>query len=306
MDRLQAIEVFVAIAERGSLTAAAEALGRSVPSVVRILASLETSLGVLLFNRTTRRIALTDEGRVYLERCRTILAELEEADRAMGQRQGEPSGTITVTAPVRFGEMHVAPAVARFLMRYRQVQIRLLLLDRVIDLLEEGVDVAVRIAHLGDSSLVARPVGRIRQVACASPALLADVGRPVRPEDLGRLPCVRFTGVSPSSVWHFREGARRISVPVSGSLQCNQVRPAVDACVAGLGFGLFLCYQVMPSVERGELEIVLVDFEPEPTPLSLVYPQNRLLSTRVRAFIDWMVLALRSPEDPASRAEGIA
>lgn len=292
MDKLQAMTVFVQIAERGSLTAAAEALDKSLPSVVRILASLEETLQVRLFNRTTRRIALTEEGRIYLENCRRILAEIDDAESMLGQNETEPRGVITVTAPVRFGEMHVAPAVTRFLQRHPEVQVKLLLLDRVIDMLEEGVDVAVRIAPLADSSLAAKPVGHIRRIVCASPKLLGEVGRPGRPEDLAVLPCVRFTGISSGSVWHFFRNGKQFQVTVNGRLICNQAGPAVNACSAGLGFGMFLCYQVMPAVQRGELELVLTDFEPEPLPLSLVFPHHRLLSTRLRIFMDWMTKAI--------------
>ena len=224
--------------------------------------------------------------------CRRILAEIEDAESALGENETEPRGIITVTAPVRFGEMHVAPAVTRFLQRYPQVRVRLLLLDRVIDMLEEGVDVAVRIAPLVDSSLVAKPMGRIRQVVCASPKLLAEAGQPRFPEDLAELPCVRFTGISSGSVWHFLRNDKSLPISVNGSLSCNQVGPAVNACIAGLGFGRFLCYQIMPAVRRGELQLVLTEFEPEPLPLSLVFPHNRLLSTRVRCFVDWMAQAL--------------
>jgi DNA-binding transcriptional LysR family regulator len=292
MDKLQAMTVFVQIAERGSLTAAAEALDKSLPSVVRILASLEETLQVRLFNRTTRRIALTEEGRIYLENCRRILAEIKDAESALGQDESEPRGMITVTAPVRFGEMHVAPALTRFLQRHPQVQVRLLLLDRVIDMLEEGVDVAVRIAPLADSSLVAKPVARIRQVVCASPELLKELGQPGRPEDLAGLPCIRFTGISSGAVWQFIRDGKPVPVAVNGSLSCNQVNPAVNACIAGLGFGMFYCYQVMPAVQRGELEMVLIEYEPDPLPLSLVFPHHRLLSTRLRIFVDWMAKAI--------------
>lgn len=292
MDKLQAMAVFVQIAERGSLTAAAEVLDKSLPSVVRILASLEENLQTRLFNRTTRRIALTEEGRIYLESCRRLLADIDDAESALGQDETEPRGMITVTAPVRFGEMHVAPAVTRFLQHYTQVQVRLLLLDRVIDMLEEGVDVAVRIAPLTDSSLVAKPVGRIRQVVCASPKLIQEVGKPGRPKELAELPCIRFTGISSGSVWHFFRDGKPVPVTVNGSLSCNQVNPAVNACIAGLGFGMFLCYQVMPAVRRGELELVLTDFEPDPLPLSLVFPHRRLSSTRLRIFVDWMAEAI--------------
>lgn len=289
MDKLQAMTVFVKIAEQGSLTGAANALGKSLPSIVRMLASLEESLQVRLFNRTTRRIVLTEEGRFYLERCRKILAEIEESEVALCQNQVEPQGTITLTAPIRFGEMYVAPSAVRFLGRYRYVQINLMLLDRVVNLLDEGIDLAVRIAHLDDSSLIAKPVGEIRQVVCATPSLLAASGGVLRrPEQLAELPCVRCTSISSSPLWHFNDSGKRLDVQVSGAFMCNQVRAAVDACVAGLGFGLFFNYQVMPWVERGELELVLCDFEPDALPLSLVYPHTRLMATRVRTLVDWL------------------
>ncbi len=294
MDKLQAMIVFVKIADGGSLTAAANVLGKSLPSVVRMLASLEESLQVRLLNRTTRKIALTEEGRIYLARCRKILADVEESELILGQDQAEPRGTITLTAPMRFGEMHVAPSITRFLAQYHGVQVNLLLLDRVVNLLDEGVDAAVRIAHLEDSSLIARPVGELRQIVCASPAFLAEQSRvPEHPRQLAEKPCVRFTGISPGSVWHFRENGKHLSVQVNGNFICNQVQAVVDACIAGLGFGLFLNYQVMPWIERGELEIVLGDFEPAPVPLSLVFPHTQLMAMRVRTLVDWLASDLK-------------
>lgn len=293
MDKFRSMEVFVCIAEEGSLTAAAESMGKSLPSVVRTLAALEDALQVRLFNRTTRRIALTEEGRLYLEQCRKILADVREAERALGQRQSEPSGRITVTAPVRFGEMHVAPAIAGFLDRYPRTRVGLLLLDRVVDLLEEGVDVAVRIAPLADSSLIAKPIGRIRKVVCASPALLARVGEPARPEALSDLPGVRFTGISGKPEWDFVDGEKRLSVPIESVLTCNQVGAALQACASGVGFGRFFCYQVAPLIRTGGLVRVLRDFEPRAMPVSLVYPHTRLLSSRVRAMVDWLADDIR-------------
>ncbi len=294
MDKLRAIAVFVQIAQQGSLTAAADALGKSLPSVVRMLATLEESLQIRLFNRTTRRISLTEEGRFYLERCLKILADIEESELALTQDQVEPNGTITLTAPVRFGEMHVAPSVTRFLKKYQRVQVNLLLLDRVVNLLDEGIDLAVRITPLDDSSLIAKPVGEVRRVICASPALLATLGgAPQHPEQLSELPCVRFTGLASKSVWHFNDNGKRLAVHVNGSLVCNQVKASVDACVAGLGIGWFFNYQVAPWVERGELEIILNNFETDSLPLSLVYPHTRLMATRVRTLVDWLARELK-------------
>lgn len=294
MDKLQAMSVFVKIAENGSLTAAANTLGKSLPAVVRMLAALEENLQVRLFNRTTRRIALTEEGHIYLERCRKILTDVEESELALSQNQVEPHGTITLTAPIRFGEMHVAPSVTRFLEQFPRVQVNLLLLDRVVNLLDEGIDLAVRIAHLDDSSLIAKPVGEIRQVVCASPALLAKSGgAPQRPELLSDLPCVRCTSMTSSPIWHFNENGKRLDVHVNGAFMSNQVKATVDASVAGLGFGMFFNYQVKPWVERGELKTVLSDFEPLPLPLSLVYPHTRLMAMRVRTLVDWLAHDLK-------------
>lgn len=298
MDKLRAMSVFVKIADEGSLTAAANSLGRSLPSVVRVLAALEENLQVRLFNRTTRRIALTEEGHIYLDCCRRILTEIEESERVLGRHQVEPHGSITMTAPIRFGELHVAPSVTRFLEQYPRVQVNLLLIDRLSNLLDEGFDLAVRIAHLEDSSLIAKPVGKIRQVACASPALIKSTGgAPERPEALSKLPCVRCTSISSSPVWHFSEDRKRLDVQIDGSFVCNQVKTSVDACVAGLGYGVFFNYQVMPWVESGELEIVLNDFEPESLPLSLVYPHTRLMAMRVRALVDWLSSDLKHALD---------
>lgn len=293
MDKLQAMTVFVKIAEAGSLTGAANSLGRSLPAVVRMLAELEKALGVRLFNRTTRKIALTMEGRLYLERCRRILSDIEEAERALSNDQVEPSGAITLTAPLRFGELHISPLVTAFLKKYPRIQINLLLLDRVVDMLDEGVDLAVRIAHTSDSSLIAKPVGQLRRVICVSPALIEALGRPLHPATLHHLPCVVFTGVSNTGVWSFRDNGKRITVKVNGPLVCNQAKSAVDACAAGLGFGMFLSYQVRPWIERGELAVVLDDFELDPVPVNLVFHHTRLLASRIRMLVEYLAGELK-------------
>lgn len=292
MDTLDAMAVFVEIADRGSLTAAAEATGKSLPTVVRVLAGLEAKLGVRLFNRTTRRVAITDEGRIYLEHCRRIQSAVDESEQAISQTLSEPSGLITVTAPVLFGEMHVAPQIAEFLVAFPKVEVRLMLLDRIADLLEEGIDVAVRIAPLPDSTLIARRVGQVRQVICASPRLLAQAGRPLHPTELSALPCVRAPGIGDISTWTFQQDAKPMDVDVHGRLICNNVGSSIVACAAGAGFGRFLCYQVMPAIQRGELEIVLPTFEPVPKPLSLVYAQGGLRTARLRTFVDWFAKGL--------------
>jgi DNA-binding transcriptional LysR family regulator len=293
MDRLDAMTVFMEIAARGSLTRAAESLQRSLPTIVRILATLEAELAVRLFNRTTRRLTITEEGRVYLEHCKRVRAAVADSEEAMRQAHTEPSGRITLTAPVKFGEMHVAPVAAQFLAAHPKIELKLLLLDRLVDLLEEEIDVAIRIAPLEDSTLIARPVGRIRQVVCASPQLLAQLGTPAAPEDLSRLPCVQSTGLGDPAIWEFRDGRRDQHVNVAGRVTCNSVGAALAACLAGCGFGRFLCYQVLPAVARGELAMVLTEFEPTPKPLSLVYSRHALQSARLRTCIDWLDRGLK-------------
>lgn len=296
MDKLKAMATFVRIAEAGSLSAAARASGASLPAVVRSLAALEAELGVRLFHRTTRRIALTDEGRHYLDSCRNLLAALAEAESALRDEAGEPAGQLVVTAPVLFGQLYVAPAVTAFVQRHGGVRCRLLLLDRISNLLEEGIDVGVRIGRLEDSSLVARQVGMLRRMVVASPDYLARHGTPAHPRDLLAANCIGFSaGGSPW--WRFEEKGRSHTLPVSGNLEFNHVAPAVEACVAGLGFGMFISYQVARHLAAGRLQVVLADFESPPRPVSVVYPHARLQPLRVRLFVEWMREALRAALD---------
>jgi len=293
MDKLRAMTIFVRIVEAGSLTAAAERLGTSLTSVVRSLAALERELGARLLNRTTRRAALTEEGRDYYERCRRLLAELEEAEAALSARQTEPAGRLALTAPVMFGRLHVAPILADFLAAHPKVRGELLLVDRVVDLVDEGIDLALRIGHLADSSLVALPVASTGRIVCASPEYLARHGTPSEPADLAAHRCILFTGLGQTNEWSFGGPGSGIRVAIDGVLATNHVDAAIDACVRGLGCGRFLAYQVDAHLADGRLRRILAPFEPPPFPVSLVYPQARLLSSRVRAFIDWAAPRLR-------------
>jgi len=292
MDKLRAMQTFVQIADAGSLTAAAHALDSSLPAVVRSLAAYEAHLGVRLFNRTTRRIALTDDGRRHLDRCRQVLAAVDDAESALTADAAEPSGSLTITAPVLFGQLHVAPAVTAFAQAHPRMTCRMLLIDRVVNLLEEGVDIGVRIGPLNDSTLVAVRVGQIRRYVVASPALLRQHKTPLHPRDLQQLPCVRVGGHAPG--WGpFTDGKKQVRIEVSGRLEFNEIGPAVDACAAGAGFGNFYSYQVAQYLQQKKLRVVLPDFEPPPQPIHLVYPHARLLPNRARVFIDWMREALK-------------
>jgi DNA-binding transcriptional LysR family regulator len=293
MDKLRAMEVFVRIVEAGSLTAAADALDMSVPSVVRSLATLERAVGVRLLNRTTRRSSLSDEGREYYERCRRVLAEVDEADAALTARRTAPKGRLRLTAPVMYGRLHVAPVVAAFMARYPALEVELLLLDRVVDLVEEGIDAGLRIGPLPESSLVAARIGETRRVICAAPNYLKRAGIPRAPADLRAHVTIAFTGLSAGNEWSFA-GKPTVRVPIRPVLRANQFDVAVDACLRGVGCGQFLCYQVKALLATGKLTRVLGDFEPAPSPIHVVYPNARLLSPNVRAFVDFAVARLRA------------
>jgi DNA-binding transcriptional LysR family regulator len=287
MDKLRAMQVFVQIADKGSLTAAALAMDSSLPATVRTLAALESHLGARLFNRTTRRIALTAEGRSYLEHCRSILAAIADAESSLASDTTEPMGEITITAPVLFGTMYVMPAINRFLRRYDKVRCNVRLLDRVVNLNEEGIDVGIRIGELADSTLVAQQIGSIRRVVVASPAYLRKHGAPKHPNDLHQHNCIRFVGTT-GAWWRFQENGRELQVATKGNLEVNHAGAAASACVDGLGIGAFISYQVAPHIADKKLKVILEQFETAPRPINIVYPHARLLPARTRVFIDWM------------------
>jgi len=294
MDKLQAMATFVQIVDRGSLTAAAESLRTSLPSVVRSLAALEAMLDVRLLNRTTRRMALTDEGREYYARCQRVLADGDDAEAALSARRAAPRGRLRVTAPVMFGRIHVAPVITEFVGRYPAVRVELILLDRVVDLVEEGLDVAVRIGHLPDSSLVALPIGRTHRIVCASPAYLRRAGTPSVLADLARHRCLTFGGITPGDEWTFATAGRATRVTITPALSSNHIDPVLDACVQGAGLGQFLSYQVAALLGTRALKRVLSDFEQAALPIHAIYPSARLMSSSVGALVDWAVPRLRA------------
>jgi DNA-binding transcriptional LysR family regulator len=292
MDKLRAMQAFIHIAEQGSLTAAAQVMESSLPAMVRTLAGFEAQLGVRLFNRTTRRISLTEEGRRHLESCRQLLAALADAEAALSADAAEPAGHLTITAPMLFGQMHVAPAVTRFVQQHDKMRCSMVLLDRVVNLLEEGIDVGIRIGEPEDSSLVAQKVGYIRRLVVASPDWLRRHGVPKHPKDLLKANCVRITDHSPT--WGpFNDQGKPLRLAVSGNLDFNQIAPAVAACAAGAGFGSFFSYQVAPFLKNKQQRTVLEDFEPPRRPINIVYPHARLLPMRTRVFIEWMKTELK-------------
>jgi len=285
MDKLRAIKTFVQIADDGSLTAAAATLGMSLPAVVRSLAALEAELGARLFQRTTRRLALTQEGLQYLARSRDILAAVAEADASLADEAQAPRGQLTITAPVLLGQRVVTDFVTRFVAANPRIRCSVQLLDRFVDLVDEGVDVGIRIGALEDSSLVALRLGEVRQVVVASPQFLRRGGTPEHPSDLRSRPCVRLAGpIRPG--WAFQDAGRKLHVAVDGPMDFNHAGAALRACEQGVGFGQFFSYQVQDALRERRLRVVLAAFEPPRLPVSIVYPNARLLPARTRAFID--------------------
>jgi DNA-binding transcriptional LysR family regulator len=287
MDKLKAMQTFIRIADTGSLTAAAYSQSSSLPAVVRTLALLEAELGVRLINRTTRQLALTIEGSRYLARCRQVIADVVEAEAELRAEHQAPRGRLRITAPVLFGQLHVCPVVTQFVQRYPDVKVEVQLLDRVTDLLDEEFDLGIRIGALADSSLIAQKVGHLRRMVVATPAYLAQFGRPLHPKDLLTHNCLCFLGAS-APWWTFSERGKILNLPVQGNLSYNLVEPLRQACCAGLGLGMFISSQIAAELADGRLCAVLEEYEPAPRAVSIVYPQARQLPTRTRVFIDWI------------------
>lgn len=293
MDRLTAMRAFVTVAELRGFAAAARRLRISPPVVTRLVAGLEGALSLRLLQRTTRSVALTDAGARYLERARRILAELDDAERAARAERDAPAGRLTITAPEVFGRREVAPLVSDYLARYPAIAAELVLTDRVVGLVAEGVDVAVRIGALRDSSLRARALGATRRVVVGSPAYLAARGRPRAPADLGAHALVHFSALSSPAEWRFRGRGRAGRVPIAPRLSTNSAEAAIGHAERGGGLAMVLAYQVRELVHAGRLEIVLAPYEPPPLPIQLVYPGSRLPPAAVRAFLD-LAIATRS------------
>lgn len=283
MDRLDALSAFVAVADQGGFAAAARHLRISPPAVTRAIASLEARLGLTLFQRTTRSVRLTEDGAVFLERCRQVLSDLRDAEQtAMGARS-EPHGTLAVTAPVLFGRMHVLPVVAELLHLHRHLSVRLVLLDRMVNLAEEGFDIAVRIGPMGDSALKSIKVGEVRRVLVASPDYLQANGTPASMGALRDHAVIAFTGISASDVW--QASANGGVAHVRPRLVVNDAEAAVSAAVAGLGITRVLSYQASKDLAAGRLRTVLGQDTTGAMPISLLFQVSRGTSPNLRAFV---------------------
>ncbi|MHC5653393.1 LysR family transcriptional regulator [Stappia sp.] len=294
MDRFEAMSLLLAVIEHGSLSAAGRALRVPVTTISRKLSELETLLGTQLLIRTTRKLTLTDAGVSYIAAARRILEQVEEAEREAAGEFVAPKGELVVTAPILFGQLHVLPTVTRFLSLFPEIDIRLVLSDRTIHLLDDHVDMAVRVGALSDSAMIATRVGALRSVICASPAFLAAHGVPRRPEDLTGMPGVAFEGPSLHWSFHASSAGAATEIALRRRLSVTTAQAAVNATEAGVGFARLFYYQVAESVEAGRLAIVLAEFEPPPSPVSLVHVPRGQMPLKMRHFLDFAAPRLRA------------
>ena len=286
MDRLDAMQAFVTVADLQGFAPAARKLGLSPSAVTRLIAALEERLGARLLQRTTRQVTLTDAGSRYLERARRILADVDEAEDAVEGERIRPGGRLVISAPVGFGRLHVSPMVSAYLKRYPEVGADLRLSDRVINLVEEGVDLAVRIGHLPDSTLVARHVGEMRRIVVAAPEYLKARGEPKRPAEISAHDTIQFGAMTAAPDWRFVADGHEIRISPTPRFATNSADAALQHAEAGGGLTRVLAYQAAASLKAGRLKIVLAKFEQPPLPIHIVYPTSRLLSAKVRTFID--------------------
>lgn len=293
MDRFHLINVFVAVVDCQGLAGAARKLNLSPPAVTRAINELETHLGLRLLTRTTRSVRVTDAGERYVQDCRRILAEMLEADESVSGMHSAPRGRLTVTAPVLFGSLFVTPIVTEYLSRYPDVSASCLFLDRVVNLLDEGVDVAVRIGELPDSSMQAIRVGQVRRVICAAPDYLARQGIPTAPDDLQGHTIISASSVTPNPEWKLMDKGEPRSIRLQARMITTTNDSAVHAAVTGFGLTRLLSYQVAEHLRSGRLKTVLPDFEPAALPIHVVHREGRQAPQRVRAFLDLAIERLR-------------
>ncbi|ABE42482.1 LysR substrate-binding domain-containing protein [Polaromonas sp. JS666] len=300
MDKIESITAFVSVARAGGFSAASREIGVPLATLSRRVAELETSLGVRLFHRSTRQIVLTESGIGYFAACQHILEYLKDAEETVVGEYRSPKGELSITAPVGFGRQHLQPVATEFLRAYPDIDLRLLLVDRMVDLVGEHLDLAVRISTLSDSGQVARSVGEIKMIVFGAPGYLKARGMPKHPSELVRHSCISWTSLGPYKAWLFREGGLEAMFPIRARLTTTTPESAITAAVAELGLVQATSYQAEDAVRSGLLIPVLRDFEALPTPVSLVYPSSRLVPLKLRVFLDFAAPRL------AARLESVA
>ncbi len=294
MDRIDAMATLIAAVDGGSLSAASRKLGMPLPTVSRKVSELEAHLRTQLVVRTSRKLVLTDIGQAYVAASRSILEQIEDAERNASGEYRAPRGHLTITASIMFGKLHVEPIVLAFLDAYPDITARLVLADHVVNLVDDHVDVAIRVGRLPDSAMVATRLGAVRWVTCGSPGYLDARGTPQHPSDLGQHDCIMFEGLYSQPFWTFRAGRQATVVPMRPRFAVNTADAAISAAIAGAGITRVLSYQVAAAVAAGSLRLVLQEFEPEPLPVHLVYAAQAQLRLKLRAFLDFAAPRLKA------------
>ena len=294
MDRLEAMSVIVAVTETGSISAASRRLKSPVATVSRKVAELEARLKAQLFQRTSRRMTLTDAGRAYIDACRRIIEQVDDAEREVSGEYRLPKGTMAVTAPWGLGHTHLLPLAIEFLEAYPDISLRLMLNDRVINMTEEEIDIAIRVGALPDSSMIATRIGSIRIVICASPSYLEQQGHPKQLDDLSKHHCITIDEHATPPTWRFVRGGRTKVVPIPSRLCVNTSEAAVLAAIDGAGLARVMSYKMDAAKRAGKLAIVLEAFEPEPLPVHIVYAPRKPIPIKHRAFLNWMTPRLKA------------
>jgi DNA-binding transcriptional LysR family regulator len=302
VNRLEAMGVLLAVVDAGSLSAAGRQLGMPLATVSRKVSDLEAELKTRLLIRSTRQLTLTEAGRGYVAACRRILEDVNEAERAAAGEYSAPRGDLVVTAPVVFGRLHVLPVIIKFLRAYPQVNVRLVLGDRIVNLLEDHVDLALRIGALPDSGLVGTHLGSIRRVLCASPAYLSKSGAPATPRELAAHQCISFELFATANTWRFNVQGADSSVPIHPRLIVSTAETAIDAAIAGVGITCVLSYQIESALRAGALKLLLESFEPPPLPVSFLYSSQGRLPLKLRALLDFAAPRLRTRLQQAQAA----
>jgi DNA-binding transcriptional LysR family regulator len=296
MDRLSAMATFVKVVELGSLSGGARSMSLPLTSVSRQVNGLEEHLGARLLVRTTRRLSLTEEGRTYYDYAKRILSEVEEVELVLARHRSEPTGRLVVGTPVLFGRLVIAPLLPKFLAAHPRLTVDLTLVDRFVNLVEEGFDIAIQLGSLEDSSLMARKLGTVHRVVCAAPSYLKQHGEPQTPSDLEAHDCLLFTLLDADQQWRFNTGPGEIAIPVSGRVRSNNADALLIAALGGAGLIRAPYPQVHTYIESGQLKIVLREFEFLPAPIYALYPHARLISPKVRAFMDLLIERFASRE----------
>ena len=294
MDRLEAMSIIVAVTETGSFSAASRRLKKPVATVSRMVAELEARLKAQLFQRSSRQMTLTDAGRSYIEACKRIIEQVDDAEREVSGEYRIPKGDLAITSPWGLGHMHLMPIAVEFMNAYPEIALRLVLTDRIVDTVEENIDISIRIGNLADSNLIATKVGSVRFVLCASPLYLAEHGHPSEPAELAAHDCISIDSVAPQRSWKFIKDGREIVAPIRSRLTVSDSEAAIDAAIASAGITRVMSYKMEAARRAGQLVLMLEEFEQEPWPVHIVYAERKPVPLKLRAFLNWMTARLKA------------